>query len=103
MHIEVDPAETVTFKRDWDKWGNGVPLVVLPSPYRSFLAPMLDYIEDVRRQHPTAWITVVLPEVLPAIWWQNLLHNQRALLIKAALLFKFRVVVTDVPYHLGPY
>jgi len=103
VHIEVDPAETVTFKRDWDKWGNGVPLVVLPSPYRSFLAPMLDYIEDVRRQHPTAWITVVLPEVLPAIWWQNLLHNQRALLIKAALLFKFRVVVTDVPYHLGPY
>ena len=59
--------------------------------------------EDVRRQNPTAWITVVLPEVLPAIWWQNLLHNQRALLIKAALLFKFRVVVTDVPYHLGPY
>jgi len=103
VHIEVDPAETVTFKRDWDKWGNGVPLVVLPSPYRSFLAPMLDYIEDVRRQNPTAWITVVLPEVLPAIWWQNLLHNQRALLIKAALLFKFRVVVTDVPYHLGPY
>ena len=103
VHIEVDPAETVTFKRDWDKWGNGVPLVVLPSPYRSFLAPMLDYIEDVRRQNPTTWITVVLPEVLPAIWWQNLLHNQRALLIKAALLFKFRVVVTDVPYHLGPY
>ena len=103
VHIEVDPAETVTFKRDWDKWGNGVPLVVLPSPYRSFLAPMLDYIEEVRRQNPTAWITVVLPEVLPAIWWQNLLHNQRALLIKAALLFKFRVVVTDMPYHLGPY
>jgi hypothetical protein len=66
-------------------------------------SPLLDYIERVRQESPGGWVTVALAEVLPARWWETLLHNQRALLIKAALLFKFRVIVTDVPYHLGPY
>lgn len=103
VHVDVDPDETVKVKEDWDKWGMGLPLVILPSPYRSFLEPFLDYIEKVREENPGGWVTVALAEVLPARWWENLLHNQRALLIKAAVLFKFRVIVTDVPYHLGPY
>jgi len=103
VHVDVDPEETAKVKADWEKWGTGIPLVILPSPYRSFLQPLLDYIEKVREENPGAWVTVVLGEVVPARWWENLLHNQRALLIKAALLFKFRVIVTDVPYHLGPY
>ena len=103
VHVDVDPEETAKVKADWEKWGGGIPLVILPSPYRSFIQPLLDYIEKVRQENPGGWVTVVLAEVLPARWWENLLHNQRALLIKAALLFKFRVVVTDVPYHLGPY
>jgi len=103
VHVDVDPEETAKIKADWEKWGTGIPLVILPSPYRSFLQPLLDYIEKVREENPGAWVTVVLGEVVPARWWENLLHNQRALLIKAALLFKFRVIVTDVPYHLGHY
>ncbi len=103
VHVDVDPEETAKVKADWEKWGGGIPLVVLPSPYRSFLPPLLDYIEKVRQENPGGWVTVVLGEVVPARWWENLLHNQRALLIKAALLFKFRVIVTDVPYHLGHY
>jgi len=103
VHVDVDPEETAKVKADWEKWGMGIPLVILPSPYRSFLQPLLDYIEKVRQENPGGWVTVVLGEVVPARWWENLLHNQRALLIKAALLFKFRVIVTDVPYHLGPY
>jgi amino acid transporter len=103
VHVDVDPDVTAKVKADWEKWGAGVPLVILPSPYRSFIQPLLDYIEKVRQENPGGWVTVVLGEVLPARWWENLLHNQRALLIKAALLFKFRVIVTDVPYHLGPY
>ena len=103
VHVDVDPEETAKIKADWEKWGTGIPLVILPSPYRSFLQPLLDYIEKVREENPGSWVTVVLGEVVPARWWENLLHNQRALLIKAALLFKFRVIVTDVPYHLGPY
>ena len=103
VHVDVDPGETEKVKEDWEKWGAGLPLVILPSPYRSFLEPLLDYIEKVREENPGGWVTVALAEVLPARWWENLLHNQRALLIKAAVLFKFRVIVTDVPYHLGPY
>jgi amino acid transporter len=103
VHVDVDPEETAKVKEDWEKWGAGIPLVILPSPYRSFLEPLLDYIERVRQESPSGWVTVALAEVLPSRWWENLLHNQRALLIKAALLFKFRVIVTDVPYHLGPY
>jgi amino acid transporter len=103
VHVDVDPEETVKVKEDWEKWGMGLPLVILQSPYRSFLEPFLDYLEKVREENPGGWVTVALAEVLPARWWENLLHNQRALLIKAAVLFKFRVIVTDVPYHLGPY
>ena len=103
VYVDMDPEETLRVKEEWEKWGAGVPLVILPSPYRTFMGPLLKYIESVRQEHPGGWVTVVLPEVIPAKWWQNLLHNQRALLIKAALLFKFRVIVIDVPYHLGPY
>lgn len=103
VHVDLEPEETATIKGEWEKWGGGIPLVILPSPYRSFMTPLLDYIEEVRQQSRGGWVTVALPEVLPARWWENLLHNQRALLIKAAVLFKPRVIVTDVPYHLGPY
>jgi hypothetical protein len=80
--------------------GGGVPLVVLSSPYRSLLEPLLEHIEQVQETAP-GFITVVLPEFVPARWWHHLLHNQSALLIKAALLFRRDVVVTSVPFHLA--
>ena len=80
--------------------GGGVPLVILPSPSRSLLVPSLAYIGQIRPKDPDGWITVVLSEVIPARWWQNRLHNHRALLLRAALLFKPGVIVTAVPYHL---
>ncbi|MGH7164970.1 MAG: APC family permease, partial [Nitrospiraceae bacterium] len=100
IFVDTDPAKTTEVKAQWEKWGRGVPLLILPSPFRSVLAPLLGYIEEVRQQNLGAWITVVLPEVVPGHWWQTLLHNQRALLIKGALLFKYNVVVLDVPYRL---
>lgn len=98
--VDVDKEETARIEIQWAQWGCGVPLVVLPSPYRSVLRSLLDYIEEVLEKDPQSWVTVVLPEILPARWWQNILHNQRALMLKAALLFKERVVLTDVPFHL---
>lgn len=98
--IDVDKEETALVEMKWAQWGCGVPLIVLPSPYRSILGALLDYIEENLDKDPECWITVVLPEILPARWWQNILHNQRALLLKGALLFKDRVVLTDVPFHL---
>ncbi len=98
--IDVDKEETALVEIKWAQWGCGVPLIVLPSPYRSILRALLDYVEENLDKDPDCWITVVLPEILPARWWQNILHNQRALLLKGALLFKDRVVLTDVPFHL---
>jgi len=98
--VDVDKEHTAKSEIQWAQWGCGVQLVVLPSPYRSVMITLMDYIEDTLEKDPHCWVTVVIPEILPARWWQNILHNQRALMLKGALLFKDRVVLTDVPFHL---
>jgi amino acid transporter len=100
VYVDVDPLVTERLRADWEQWGRDVPMVVLPSPYRSLMEPFLHYIEQVDAARPGDFLTVVLPEFVPAKWWHHLFHNQRALLIKGALLFKPNVVVTSVPFHL---
>jgi amino acid transporter len=75
-------------------------LVVIESPYRALISPLLAYIDALRMEHPEAILTVILPEFIPAHWWERLLHNQVALRLKWALLGRHGVVVTDIPYHL---
>jgi amino acid transporter len=101
VYVELDPSATDALRRQWKQWGQGVDLIVLESPYRSLMEPLLDYIEALQETEPAAYVTVILPEFVPRRLWQHLLHNQHALLIKGALLFKPNVVVTSVPYHLG--
>jgi amino acid transporter len=101
VYVNTDPTATEALKRDWSKWGEGVRLVVLDSPYRSLMEPLLEHIEQTQTANPEDYITVVLPEFLPARLWHHLLHNQRALLIKGALLFRKNIVVTSVPFHLA--
>ena len=98
--VDVDPESTARIQIQWAQWGCGVNLIALPSPYRSVMGSLLDYIEEILEKEPDSWVTVVIPEILPAHWWQSILHNQRALLLKTALLFKDRVILTDVPFHL---
>ena len=100
VYVNIDPGETELLKAQWPAWGESVPLVVLESPYRSLMEPLLDYIEQINGTNRADYVTVVLPEFVPARWWHHLFHNQRALLIKGALLFKPNVVVTSVPFHL---
>ena len=100
VYVNIDPAATDHIRREWERWGDGVPLVVLQSPYRSLMEPRLEYIDRVDGERPDDFVTVVLPEFVPARWWHHLFHNQRALLIKGALLFRPNVVVTSVPFHL---
>jgi amino acid transporter len=101
VYVEIDPASTRTMQDQWAEWGQGVELVVLESPYRSLMEPLLEYIEQVQTRDRNGYVTVVLPEFVPRRLWQHLLHNQHALLIKGALLFKPNIVVTSVPFHLG--
>ena len=100
VYVETDPARTAKIEERWAKCDFGVPLVVLTSPYRSLLRPLLDYVDHLQAMGDEVMVTVVLPEFIPARWWQHLLHNQTALLIKGALLFRRNTVVTDVPYLL---
>jgi len=100
VYVEMDPDRTRKLEEKWGKWGLGIPLVVLSSPYRSLLTPFLDYINHLLARGENPVVTIVIPEFVPARWWQQLLHNQTALLIKGALLFRKRVVVVDVPFHL---
>jgi amino acid transporter len=101
VYVEVDPSGTEGIRNLWPEWGQGVELVILDSPYRSLMEPLLEYVEQVHRQDRAGYVTVILPEFVPRRIWQHLLHNQHALLIKGALLFKPNVVVTSVPFHLG--
>jgi amino acid transporter len=100
VYVETDPARTLRLQERWSKGGYGVPLVVLSSPYRSVLGPLFEYIERLQRQSPDGMITIVIPEFVPRHWWQQVLHNQTALLVKGALLFRRGIVVVDVPFHL---
>jgi hypothetical protein len=100
VYVELDPTQTPGLEEKWVKWGQGVPLVVLDSPYRSLLQPLLEYLDQLQALGDNHVVTVVVPEFIPARWWQQLLHNQRALLIKGALLFRENTVVADVPFHL---
>jgi amino acid transporter len=100
VYVNVNAESLEALKRDWPQWGSHVKLVVLQSPYRSMSEPLLDYIDRMEKEHPDDYVTVVLPEFVVKHWWHHLLHNQSALTLKAALLFRPRVVTTSVPFHL---
>jgi len=100
VYVETDPERTRRLEEKWGKYGMGAPLIVLTSPYRSLLGPLTEYIDHLQEQGENHVVTIVLPEFIPARWWQLGLHNQTAFLIKGAMLFRKNVIVTDVPYHL---
>ncbi len=103
VHISDDPDEIARLKAKWEAWGNHVPLEIIESPYRSLVRPLLAYIDAIDRQQPDDTIVVVLPEMVATRWWHQILHNQTALRLKAALLFRPGTVVVNVPYHLRRY
>lgn len=100
IYVCFNPADSAVVKEKWKKYELDVPLLVLESPYRSVIEPLVDYINAFRTTHPGGVVTVVLPEFVPQKWWHHLLHNQTAWLIKGVLLFKRGVVATSVPLHL---
>jgi len=100
VYVDFDEEATAKLREKWERWGAGINLVVLPSPYRELTKPLLRYITRLERKNHNDVVTVLLPEFVPAKWWQHLLHNQSSLMLKGALLFKEGVIVISVPYHL---
>jgi amino acid transporter len=100
VHVTDDEEKAEALRDAWRDTDYKGQLVVIDSPYRSLIGPLVAYIDATREAHPNDVITVILPEYVPAHWWEHLLHNQTALRIKAALLFHHGVVVANVPYHM---
>jgi amino acid transporter len=106
VYVELEPGAGEKARLEWESWWPDVPMVVVPSPYRSIVAPLLQFLEETDTQHNDGQLaTVVLPEFIPGRWWQSLLHNQTAWLLKTTLLYSRRYnglerVIIDVPFHL---
>ena len=106
VYIELEPGRAQAVRDTWQRWWPDIPLVVLESPYRSILGPLLDFLDETdRKRNDGQLATVVLPEFVPAKWWQGLLHNQTTWLIKTALLYRrrslgYQRVIIELPYHL---
>lgn len=100
VHISIDPDQTEKLQHKWDGWGKGVRLVVIESPYRTFLEPFLEYVNELSAiLQPNERLTIVVPQFIPEHWWHNLLHTQTAFWLRFVLLHKRGVVITEVPYQ----
>ena len=100
VHVSIDLDETEKLRRRWDRWGNGVRLVVLESPYRLFLEPLLEYIEEIgAARQPDEIITIVVPQFITGHGVASLLHMQTADYLRKVLLSRPGIVITSVPYQ----
>jgi amino acid transporter len=100
VHVSIDAEAAARVEQRWETWGEGVRLVILDSPYRLMLEPLLQFIEQIAAERqPNETITIVVPQFVPKTWFDNLLHTQTALILRLALLFRSGIVVVDVPYQ----
>jgi hypothetical protein len=106
VYVEIEPGSGDKVRQLWRRWFPDLPLVVLPSPYRSIVQPILKYLDETDLEHNDGQLaTVVLPEFVPAKWWHAILHNQTTWMLKTALLYRrrnlgYQRVIIDVPFHL---
>ncbi|MFS0879616.1 amino acid permease [Bacillus sp. 7586-K] len=102
VYVSFDREDEKRFEEKWKKWQPDIRLVTLHSPYRSIINPLSKFVNTVehKAREGNYQVTVVIPQFIPKKGWQNILHNQSSLLIRAFLLYRRDVVVTTVPYHL---
>ncbi len=102
VHVAADPLAPEKIQQEWAMWGDGVRLHVIPSPYRRLFKPLTDYIEEwASQRQPYEILTIVVPQFVPAHWWQHLLHMNTALILRGRLLQMRGIVVMEVPYSIG--
>lgn len=100
LHVAFDEDAAQHMRDKWEEYGFDVTLDIVLSPYRALTGPVLDYVDALDRRWSHDIVTVVIPEFVVHHWWDQLLHNQSALLLKARLLFRKGTVVTSIPAHL---
>jgi amino acid transporter len=100
VHVSTDEAQTEKIMAKWEEWGEGTRLVIVESPYRLMVEPLLTYIEDIlKHRQPNERLTIVVPRFVPQHLWHNLLHSNTAAFLRLALAFRPGIVITDVPYQ----
>ncbi|MGH2524832.1 MAG: APC family permease, partial [Anaerolineales bacterium] len=101
VFVATDPVEAEKVKQKWQTWGDGIRLVMIDSPYRRLIEPLLEYIDTLAdERQPHEILTIVVPQFVPTHWWQRALHMNTARILRDALLRKRDIVVMDVPYHI---
>jgi amino acid transporter len=100
LHVSPTKEEAERFHREWQAWGDHLPLEVVVSPYRATVAPLANYIAALHRQRPDVTLSLIVPEIVVAKRWQRILHNRIAVRLRAALIAYEGIVITTVPFHL---
>ncbi len=102
VYIPFEREEETVFKEKWNKFMPDIRLVTLHSPYRTIIHPLMKFVDTIERKAKESnyQVTVIIPQFIPKKGWQNILHNQTSLMIRANLLFRKDVIITTVPYHL---
>jgi len=100
IHVTLDPSSAKQIKEQWNDFGSDIPLVILESPYRSLIRPIVEYVDQTLAESPDHMVTVIVPQAIPRRWWQGLLHSNIALLLKLALASRKNVVISNVRYFL---
>jgi amino acid transporter len=100
VHVSIDLEESARIQQKWEIWGDGHRLVILDSPFRTFMEPLLEYIDEIDNlKQPKEVITIVVPEFVPRHWWSNMLHTKTANTLREALHFRKDIIITNVPYQ----
>ncbi|UCD98377.1 MAG: APC family permease [Chloroflexota bacterium] len=106
VYVEIEPGTAAPLTKKWREWFPDIPIEIIPSPYRSFIGPFLERLDEIdARYHDAQLAAVLIPEFIPAKWWQGFLHNQTAWSLKLALLYRrrgmgYQRMIIDVPIHL---
>lgn len=100
VHIDLGSTERDFLQAQWQKFEGDIPLVILDSPYRSVIEPLIDFVDEYQSKHYTAFTTIIIPSFVPKHWWENALHNQTTYFIKAALYNNQSRIITTVRYYL---
>ena len=100
IHVAINDKSIPAIKEGWKTYGDDIPLIVLQSPYRSLIDPILEYVDQIRRERPDETVTVIVPEAVPTHWQHKVLQENIAFQLKYALGTRKNVVVTNVRYFL---
>ncbi|HEY2980466.1 MAG TPA: permease, partial [Anaerolineales bacterium] len=104
VHVSIEPAESEKVRRKWETWGEGVRMVILDSPYRLFVEPLLGYVAEIAAgRQPGETITIVVPEFVSENRLTGALHTNTAEILRSQLKHQNGIVITNVPYHVHEY